>query len=408
MLLRRMNTPFRKFGRSLLPAVVLEVALASAPAPAPVRAAEAPDALEQTFGRDGVELVLRTAPAAVSDLEGVEVTLALTHPDTLEVRLPDDFSDRFQGLSLEGSYETEPVTAGGTTRREIHLRARPVPGAERLRIAPFPVRWTDPSGAGERWFPTRGIELGRRSVLRDGEATPDGIVDELAPVRVRRSPRDILRVLWLAGAGAAVLAGLILLGRWVRRRVRIARMAPRERALLELEALLARHLAERGQFKRFYVELTQVVRRYIERRHAIRAPKQTTEEFLRDAAGSGRFPPDTLARLRAFLESADLVKFAGVEATDAAARESAAAARAYLEAEPKDEKASRRTPPGASRHPPQGWAHNNEKMPPSLRGDVAERQGGVAERQGGVAPFSHSKPPSLRGDVAERQGGVAP
>lgn len=376
-----MNTPFRTIARLRLPAAVLLAALV---ATAPAKAGDTSEALEQTFRRDAVELVVRADPATLSDLDGAEITLSLTHPDALEVRLPEDFSDRLQGLSLDGAYESDPISAGGTTRREVHLRVRPIPGAERLRIAPFAVRWIDPSGAGERWFPTRGIEFGRRSVLHDGEAAPDGIVDDLAPVRVRRSPRDFLRLAGLAALAAAALAALVALVRWIRRRVRIARMAPRERALLELEALLARRLAERGQFKRFYVELTQVVRRYIERRHAIRAPKQTTEEFLRDAAQSGRFPPDTLARLRAFLESADLVKFAGVEATAATARESADAARAYLEAEPSQSK------PPSSRG---NVAKPSHSKPPSLRGNVAEP--------------SHIKPPSLRGEVAERQGGVS-
>ena len=348
----RMNTLFRVFPfAAALAGPLFTTAALLAAAPAAYAGGEAA-ALERSFGRDGVQLVLRAEPGAVSDLDGVEVTLTITHPDTLEVRLPEDFTDRFDGFALEGSYESEPLTAGGTTRREIHLRARPVPGAARLRIAPFPVRWTDPGGGGERWFPTHGVELARRSVLAEGEAAPEGIVENLRPVRVHRSFRDLMRLTRLVALAAAALAALVALALWLRRRVRIARMAPRERALLELEALLARHLPERGEHKRFYVELTHVVRRYIERRHAIRAPRQTTEEFLRAAAESGRFPPETLARLRAFLESADLVKFAGVAATDETARSAVAAARAYLEAEPKEEP----TPSGS--------------------GDVAKRQGG--------------------------------
>ena len=342
-----MNTLFRVFPVVIATAGSLFAADPSLPA-ASVLLAAAPtaqagtagSALEQTFGRDGVQLVLRAEPGAVSDLDGVEITLTLTHPDTLEVRLPEDFTDRLDGLVLEGSYESEPLTAGGTTRRELHLRARPVPGAPRLRIAPFPVRWTDPGGGGERWFPTHGVELARRSVLAEGEAAPEGIVENLRPVRVHRSFRDIVRAARRGALVAAALAGLLALALWIRRRVRIARMAPRERALLELEALLARHLPERGEHKRFYVELTHVVRRYIERRHAIRAPRQTTEEFLRAAAESGRFPPETLSRLRAFLESADLVKFAGVAASDETARAAVASARAYLEAEPKEDEPS--------------------------------------------------------------------
>ena len=96
-------------------------------------------------------------------------------------------------------------------------------------------------------------------------------------------------------------------------------MTPRERALRELEALLARGLPGRDRFKDYYVELTMVVRRYVERRYAIRAPKLTTEEFLSAARGNPAFPGPSVAPLGAFLEAADLVKFAGADATPASA-----------------------------------------------------------------------------------------
>jgi hypothetical protein len=65
-----------------------------------------------------------------------------------------------------------------------------------------------------------------------------------------------------------------------------------------------------------------VVRRYVQRKYGVKAPHLTTEEFLRE------FQSDDL---RAFLESADMVKFAGVEATPEMADEATASARTYLE-----------------------------------------------------------------------------
>ena len=313
----------------------LSLSLLALLSPLAVRGGET-DVLEKTFHLGDVSLSVHAEPAAVSDLDYVDVTLVLTHPEILDVRLPADFSDRFEGLTLAGSYEGESVSAGGTRRREFHLHAQPVPGAARLRLAPFPVRWRDPDTGAERWFPTQAMLFQRKGVLPEGATAPEDIEEDLQPVRIRHSPRELL--LWTA-YGAAALAGaglLALLGRAIRRRIRIARMAPRERALLELETLLGRHLAEQGRFKEFYVELTHVVRRYIERRHGIRAPRQTTEEFLQAALASGVFPAATLERLRAFLASADLVKFAGVQTTEGAARESARLAREYLEAEPRD------------------------------------------------------------------------
>jgi len=100
------------------------------------------------------------------------------------------------------------------------------------------------------------------------------------------------------------------------------RMSPIERAWAELDRLIQKGLPGRGKYKDFYVELTMVVRRYVQRKYGVKAPHLTTEEFLRE------FQSDDL---RAFLESADMVKFAGVEATPEMADEATASARTYLE-----------------------------------------------------------------------------
>ena len=53
------------------------------------------------------------------------------------------------------------------------------------------------------------------------------------------------------------------------------------------------------------------MRRYIERSTGVRAPEQTTEEFLREIVTNSAFTDEEQRRLQQFLESADLVKFAG-------------------------------------------------------------------------------------------------
>ena len=118
-------------------------------------------------------------------------------------------------------------------------------------------------------------------------------------------------------------------------KIREHRMSPIERAMLELDRLLKKGLPGRGRYKDFYVELTMVVRRYIQRRHSIQAPNLTTGEFLRAAAENPAFTRDALESLRHFLESSDMVKFAGVEATPEMADSATDRARDYLNADSK-------------------------------------------------------------------------
>ena len=112
-------------------------------------------------------------------------------------------------------------------------------------------------------------------------------------------------------------------------------MSPIERAWVELDRLLKKGLPGRGRYKDFYVELTMVVRRYVQRKYGIKAPHLTTEEFFAELQNSNTQTLDNSNTLRRFLESADLVKFAGVEATPEMADEATDSARGYLKSDSK-------------------------------------------------------------------------
>src|SRR5207237_10513289 len=89
------------------------------------------------------------------------------------------------------------------------------------------------------------------------------------------------------------------------------RLSPEKIAHAALAALLQEDLPGRGLIKEFYLRLTGIVRQYIEDTTGLRAPEQTTEEFLRDMSSRAAFPPDRSVRLAEFLEAADMVKYAG-------------------------------------------------------------------------------------------------
>ncbi|MBR4652705.1 MAG: hypothetical protein IKO72_05030 [Kiritimatiellae bacterium] len=146
--------------------------------------------------------------------------------------------------------------------------------------------------------------------------------------------------------GVALLVALIYLAvRKIRTMVRVHRMSPIERAYYELDRLLKKGLPGRGLYKDFYVELTMVVRRYVERKYGVKAPNMTTQEFLgelaRRASDASVQRIGDPAALREFLESADLVKFAGVEATPEMADTATGKARNYLTTDSKGESAAR-------------------------------------------------------------------
>jgi hypothetical protein len=120
---------------------------------------------------------------------------------------------------------------------------------------------------------------------------------------------------WYVGGGVVILA---VVGLWLRsalagRKPAERSYSPTELAFQELRRLLDDDPLGQGDVKTYYVELTAIVRRYIERTTGVRAPEQTTHEFLRAMQASADFDSEQKQRLRAFLEAADLVKFAAVE-----------------------------------------------------------------------------------------------
>lgn len=125
---------------------------------------------------------------------------------------------------------------------------------------------------------------------------------------------------WWAAALAAVALVALVLGlvtaRILRRPRTILHHPPPEPpdviALRALRRLKERGLIERAEIEPFYVELTGIARRYLENRFGLRAPERTTEEFIREASGSGLLSPAHQSLVRDFLEQSDLVKFARV------------------------------------------------------------------------------------------------
>ena len=273
-----------------------------------------------SFGKGGIELTLEADRTVIDPGRPVLLELTLKTARGV-VAEPPDLRGRVRGFSLAEDFEEgDPETRGdGSTVRTVTWRLVPEPCAPVYKIAPFVI---GPYWAGPVYFenpPPR-------------EAVTGGI--ETDPKK-DMPPLSWKLVGWVALGLLGVMAALVMLvwvSRYVARRVKEHRMSPIERAWVELDRLLRKGLPGRGRYKDFYVELTMVVRRYVQRKYGIHAPHLTTEEYLRNNRII-ELANNRIDELRNFLESADMVKFAGVEATPEMADEATDSARTYLKSD---------------------------------------------------------------------------
>jgi hypothetical protein len=123
---------------------------------------------------------------------------------------------------------------------------------------------------------------------------------------------------WAVGAVLAAVAAIAVVAGiwWMRHRWEPPPPPPPPRppahavALEALQRLRRKGYVEQRQVEPFYVEISAIVRRYLEERFAIHAPERTTEEFIREASRSDALSSAHQALCGAFLEQCDLVKFA--------------------------------------------------------------------------------------------------
>ncbi len=249
---------------------------------------------------------IATNTTVINPAQSVFVTLTI-HSPAGHLITPPDLRDRVKGFSVAEDFEEEPVQAkDGSFTQVVNWRLVPEPCAKTYKIAPFVV---GDEVAGPVYFEAPAA---REAVTGEMEVNPT---------------KDLPPLSWkLVGqlGGLLVLAAVVVLLivwgiRYVTRRVKEHLMSPIERAWVELDRLLKKNLPSRGKYKDFYVELTLVVRRYVQRKYGIRAPHMTTEELIVERP-----------ELTDFLESADRVKFAGLQATPEMATDATESARAYL------------------------------------------------------------------------------
>ncbi|HEX5053590.1 MAG TPA: DUF4381 family protein [Planctomycetota bacterium] len=282
-----------------------------------------------------IDLKIAVSATKVPLLQPVTVQLDLYRRADLEVEWNPTVDAKDFLAEITTAAEV-PFGAGRWSHTTIVLR--PVRGPGELVLPPFVAKAKDGSvsaSTAEQKFVVESV-LGEHgaAIEAPGEPFP-------APSRLGW---------WLAGGALLVALATAVLFAW-RRRQRLrphpeaVAVPAHVRALRALARLRSAPRTTPAQVEGFYVEVSQVLRVYLEERFGLRAPERTTEEFLRELESGDQLAREHRRELERFLSQCDLVKFAAVVPGEAEHTATFGLAEAFVESTRADRAARPAAPP---------------------------------------------------------------
>jgi hypothetical protein len=296
----------------------------------------ADDAVTKTMELGPVRVTTRLSPKEPVIGDEITFEIQVNAQADVEVLMPE-FGEALSRYTILEFVPKQHVADDGTTVHTQRYTLQPTQSGAQS-IPPILVEFID-RRPGQKPSPddldayevlTERIDFTVQSALpanASGDLNPPLGTLELPQPRTDRPWGWIVAISVLV---SGVVVAAIVMGSARRRRVR--RQNAYEIARARLDQLLARATPRTAEEREaFFVEISAVIRRYLEDRYELRAPELTTEEFLGVAGNSRTLTESHQRLLRDFLRQADLVKFAGVAADEKDIRTSSDLAIQFLE-----------------------------------------------------------------------------
>ena len=257
-----------------------------------------------------------------SGLLAQELPVVRAKADTTKIRIGEQINYEISVENAETGVQFPELELDASGRIEV-VSDQPIDTLKNQLIRKYILTSFD---SGQYVIPAQRIRIWAQEYLTDSiiidvsTVAVDTTKQAMFPIKaIQREPftfQDFKKYLWWLIA-ALLLAALIL---YLRSRKKTpeeieAAIPPYELALLRLKELDAKELWQKNKIKQYYVELTGIVRTYIERELHIPALESTTDELIETVADFNSsstldIPEETITKLRRLLQDADLVKFA--------------------------------------------------------------------------------------------------
>ncbi len=310
--------------------------------------ADSQDVLSHTAQLGPVKATVSIRPKAPKIGDQLTLTLEVEAEPKVDIEMPP-FGEAL-GRFIVVDYRHRQTTAQNGNLRQSQIYTLQASASGPQRIPPLRIEFLD-----RRPAKNRGTDAGvsshtsrtphrlrtPRELLTEplaisvSSVLPSEDVTQLKPVRGRleaqRSRSGFMRFLpWVILGILGFAIGLYTLFRSRRPKTR-TRESAFDIARRQLSALEGQGLPTGDEVDTWYVELSAIIRTYLEDRYRVRAPELTTEEFLREAKQSAELRDEHRTLLSSFLAGCDRVKFAGYFPDEAESKAALVAAKRFVE-----------------------------------------------------------------------------
>lgn len=291
---------------SICPNATAGLQSASAPAPLP----------------QGVAIRIEAQPKKATVGDPIQIDMDITMPANCQAVMPNisgqigDFQviEYFAGPAVPNSGKPQELVQPSLSNAGAshHHRARIVAAAYKTGVFAFPsIQATLKTSEGKEFallIPPVSIEI--QSVLSEKNQS-------LKDLKKQAEIREPIRwFLWISLALAGIILTALAWYFWRKYRRRSSpvplqpQVDPLDLAEADLRKLLAGGLPDNSLAKRFYIILSDIVKRILESGYRIQTAERTTSEIMEGLRHSFCSEPDMQEQIESLLLRCDLVKFA--------------------------------------------------------------------------------------------------
>lgn len=254
----------------------------------------------------------------------------------VELLMPE-FGEVISGFPISEWLPKQKIEADGSSTQSVQYRFQVAMSGEQS-IPPVAVEFVD-NRPGKQNAPDDmdafEIQMDRIDFTVESVVLKDAARELKPPLEKLDLPSASIatsRWPWLIG-GLVVTAVLLAVPFWLSSRRRIRKTNAYELARGRLQRILNDRNSSQPalSIEQFFVEISSLIRRYLEDRFELKAPDLTTDEFLQLASTESELSREHQNLLSEFLQQADAVKFAGVRATETDVKRSSDLAVQFLE-----------------------------------------------------------------------------